>query len=192
MTKKIIMQSRRNEIYGVVGTQAGAGTTHLCFMLASYVCGVLKQRVAIYEHNSSGCFRQAGIILNNRIFRNITLFSQQDNVQLAELINMDFDCIIVDFGESYDEYKQQFLMCSKKIIVGSLSWWNINRYVGFVARIDGEHSRKHWRFLANSSVEEGIRYLRKLGISIWQIPYAPNPLRLDADSLDFLQKLTTY
>lgn len=188
--KQIKEQDKGTEIIGIIGTQSGVGTTHTAYMLTAFLARVMGYKVALVEENVSGCVRQAGIILNNKFTRDISFYSQTDGDELYDVINRGYDFVIVDFGTEYAGNRSDFLMCTKKIVVGSLSWWNIHRYVGFVAKTEGEKSRKHWIFLATAPIKEGVAYMRKCGITIMPIPYEPDPFRLDENGLEWARGLT--
>lgn len=183
---------------GIMGTAGKTGATHLAVMLAVFLSAVAGTRVALAEMNDGGCFRQAGIILSNhfplkykKMKRLISIYTQSDGSEIAGLMSGGYDYVIIDFGCDFERGRQQFLMCGAKLVVGSLSWWKIHEYVGFVVRTEGETSRNRWKFLAVSPAPEGIRYLRKeFGISVGVIPCEPDPFCLGAQSMDFLQELT--
>lgn len=187
--KKINEQDRYVGVVGIVGTGNGVGVTHTAYMLAVFFAGVMGCRVAVYAYISFSFPWQAAIIHKKFNHRDIKIYSQTDGDELYDVINQGYDCVIVDFGSEYDKNRSEFLMCTHKIVVGSLVWWNISDYVGFIARTEGEKSRKHWIFLATSPVDEGIRYLKKLGISVQAVPYEPDPLRLDEKGLNWAGQL---
>lgn len=198
MKKGTVIRRRKGTIViGIMGTGNASGVTHLGFMLSSYLALVMGEKVAYVENNDSGCFRQAGIILDNnfhgktqKIFNMISIFMQSDSSKLAEIIAGDFSFVIVDFGSDFEKNREQFLMCTVKIVTGSLSWWNIHKYVGFLAGTEGEPSRKSWAFVGISPVKAGIRYLKhEFGIRVRSVPSEPDPFCLGEESLDFLGRL---
>lgn len=184
-------------VIGVAGTEHGAGVTHFCCMLGVFLAIVKGYRIAIVEVNQSACFRQAEIILNNlknkktkKIFKMISFYIQADEVKLSEIVSMDFDFVIVDYGCEYDVSRGSFLMCQRKFVVGSMAWWKLQSYVFFLVNTGDEQSRKHWTFLATTPVLEGIRYIKKeFKIQVSDIPYEPDPFCLGKNSVDFFYKL---
>lgn len=198
LKKRTVIRRRKGTVViGLMGVGRNSGVTHLGFMLSTYLAFVMGEKVAYVENNNSGCFRQAGIILENnfhgktkKLFKMISIFMQSDSSKLAEIIAKDFDFVIVDFGSDFENNRNQFLMCNIKIVTGSLSWWNIHKYVGFLAGTEGETSRKSWVFAGISPVKEGIRYLRhEFGIRVHLIPPEPDPFCLGLESLDFFGRL---
>lgn len=185
------------EVIGVIGTEHLVGTTHFSCMLGVFLSIVKGYKVAVVELNTPGSIRQAGRIFKrlkigriNKALKIITLYTESDEIELSEVISMDYDYVIVDYGCNFDKYKKSYLMCPYKMVVGSLSWWRLHNYVSFLAENSAEKSLKHWFFMATSPVKEGIRYLnREFKIYVEEIPYEPDPFMLK-NSLGFLHKIT--
>lgn len=190
-------KNNTTEVIGVTGTEHGVGTTHFCCMLGVFLSIVKGYRVAVVELGSPGCIRQAGVIFNNfkvarmkKLIKIINLYTESDMAELSEVVSMEYDYVIVDYGCDYNNSKKSFLMCPYKIVVGSLSWWRIHNYVSFLAENSAEKSFKHWYFMGTSPVKEGIRYLyREFKIQVEEIPYEPDPFMLKG-SLSFLHRFT--
>ncbi|MGN0374140.1 MAG: hypothetical protein ACI4EN_01465 [Butyrivibrio sp.] len=198
MSGKNIKKNNAPKVIGIIGTSPGVGVTHFGLMLAVFLTAVKGYRVAMAEQNESVCLRQAEIILKNlknkktrRIFNKISIFTQTEELTLSQIISMDFDCVIIDYGCNYEAARTGFLMCHRKLVVGSLSWWKIRSYVTFLINTGNESSGGCWTFLANAPVSEGIHYIsRELKIRIIGIPYEPDPFRLGSGSVEFFRKLT--
>ncbi len=183
-------------VVGVIGTAYGVGVTHLSLAVAVFLSSVAGKSVALADMSGTDCFRQAGIMLKNnfhkknRIFKMISIYEQSDSSVLPQLMSEGYDYVIVDFGFDYSKNYQQFLMCGVKLVVGSLCWWKIHSYVEFLVMTEWEKSRKHWIFLAPFPGKDGIRYFKhNFNIYIRQIPCIPDPLYLNEECMDFLQKL---
>ena len=180
-----------------MGTTHGAGATHFCCMLGVFLTVVKGYKIAIVEMNQAVCFRQAEIILNNlknkkskKILKMISIYTQADEIKLSEVVSMDFDFVIVDYGCDYDIARGSFLMCQRKFVIGSMSWWKLQSYVLFLVNTGNEQSRKHWTFLTTTPVAEGIGYVKKeFKIHVSNVPYEPDPFRLGKNSVDFFYKL---
>ena len=185
------------EVIGVIGTEHAVGTTHFSCMLGVFLSMVKGYKVAVVELKSPGSIRQAGRIFKRlniprmkKVIKIISLYTESDEIELSEIISMDYDYVIVDYGCDFARYKKSFLMCPHKMVVGSLSWWRLQNYVTFIAKNSVEKSYKHWFFMATSPVKEGIRYLnREFKIQVKEIPYEPDPFVLK-NSLEFLHKIT--
>lgn len=188
------MKSRTvTETIGVSGIMEGTGATHFCIMLAVFMTAVAAKKVALVEMNKTGCIRQAGIILEGfharagKLMRKVSIFTQTDEYSLSEIVSSGYDCVIIDFGV-YDECNRaSFLMCDRKIVVGSLSWWKIQHYVNFLASHKETKTACKWEYMAVTPVKAGIRYLRHtFGINVRIIPYEPDPFSLSGNTLDFM------
>lgn len=197
MHKRKFIKNRINRIVGVIGTGHGTGATHFCFMLGVFMGIVKGLRVAIVEQNESGCFGQAGIILNNftnskinKISKYISIYSKSDEYELAEIISMDYDYVIIDYGCDYEANRSSFLMCPEKIVIGSLSWWKIHQMVKFLIKNRHEKTFGHWLFLTAMPVKEGMVHIKKeFNVDIMVIPFEPDPFYLNESSLKFFQYL---
>ncbi len=191
------IRNHTSNLIGVIGCGHGVGVTHFCFMLAVFTGIVRGHRVAVVEQNESGCFGQAVVILRNftnsktnKISKFISIYSRADGHELAEIVSMGFDDVIVDYGCDYEANKDSFLMCPQKLVVGSYSWWKIHLTVRFIIKTGQEKSFRHWIFLTAVPVREGIKYIRKeFNINSEIIPYEPDPFCLSSVSLEFFQKL---
>ena len=190
-------KNKTMEVIGVIGTERGVGATHLSLMLGVFLSIVKGYKVAVVELNHPGSIRQAGVILKSikpffrkKLLNLITLYTESDEAELSEVISMEYDYVIVDYGCDFNKNKKSYLMCPHKIVIGSLSWWRLHNYVAFIANNSAEKSIKHWLFMATSPVKEGIRYLnREFKIEVEEIPYEPDPFMLK-NSLDFLHKIS--
>lgn len=197
MRKRKNISNHTNSIIGVIGTGHGVGTTHFCFMLSVFMGVVRGLKVAVVEHNESGCFGQAGIILNeftyskkNKISKYISIYSKSDEYELAEIISMGYDYVIIDYGCDYEVNRSSFLMCPERIVIGSLSWWKIHQVVKFLVKNREEKSFRHWIFLTSTPVKEGLIHIRKeFNIEVNVIPYEPDSFYLNDRSLNFFQYL---
>lgn len=183
-------------VIGIIGAGQHTGVTHTSVMLSVFLGAVAGKRTALAEYNDSGCFRQAGIILKNNfrskyaaITKTVSIYGSSER-DIADVISAGYDYVVIDFGSDWKKASSQFLMCSTKIVVGSTTWWKMHEFVGFLADIDGEHSRKNWIFLSAFSVKEGIRYLKKeFKINVRTIPFLADPMCLDEKSLGFFHEL---
>ena len=188
----ILKSNISTETIAVAGVSDNTGVTHLCIMLAVFLSSVAAKKVALVEMNQSGCIRQAGIILDEfhvkarKTFHKVAIFTQADEENLSEVISSDYDYVIIDYGKYDEDIRQSFIMCRRKIIVGSLSWWKIQHYVGFLAKADKKAEYK-WEYYAVNPVTWGIRYLRHtFGINIRLIPFEPDPFLLGRNTLEFM------
>ena len=180
-----------------MGTQSGVGSTHLAIMTAVFLGMIKGCRVALAEANRSDCFRQAEIIRNNldkykhnKIISKISIYKQSNADEISKIVSEDFDYVVIDMGADYEVYRQLFLMCNMKLVIGSLSWWKLQGYVSFFAMTDGEASKRHWEYLGTNVTRTGKKYLQKeFGISILEVPCEPDPFRLGVKTLDFMEDL---
>ena len=186
-------KNKSTKLIGVMGTEHGVGTTHFCCMLGVFFAIVRGYSVAIVEANETGCFRQAGIILNtfkHKITKIISIYTQSDIGELSRIVSMGYEYVIVDYGCNYNTAMESFLMCPSKIIVGSTGWWKLHSYVAFMVIATKEKSSDRWIFTTTNPINKHIRYLEKeFHRDIISIPYEPDPFFLK-NSIDFWHHLT--
>ena len=186
-------EMKSTELIGIMGTAHGVGTTHFCCMLGVFFAIVKGYRIAIVEANDTGCFRQAGIILStfkHKISKIISIYTQSDISELSRIVSMGYDYVIVDYGCDFNAAKESFLMCPRKIIVGSTVWWKFHSYVAFLVATKKERSSDRWIFTTTNPNRKLIKYLEKeFHKDIISIPYEPDPFFLK-DSINFWHHLT--
>ncbi|MDD6339466.1 MAG: hypothetical protein PUA49_03075 [Butyrivibrio sp.] len=196
--KKIRSQNNggKSRVIGIVGTGHGVGTTHFCLTLAVFFACVRGSAVSLIDLSENNCIRQAGNVLANfsrelKSFNKIKIFRQCNISELAEIISSNYDIVIIDFGSNIDQRKAQFLMCSTKLVVGSLSWWKIHEVVNFYAKMSCEKSVGNWKFYAGFRTESGMKYLKKsFGMDVHQIPFVPDPFSLSSEIMDDLWEIS--
>lgn len=184
---------KSTELIGILGTEHGVGTTHFCCMLGVFLAIVKGYKVAIVEINDTDCLRQAGIILNtfkHKILRIISIYTQSDINELSQIVSMNYDYVIVDYGCNFTAIKESFLMCPRKIVVGSGCFWKLHSYVSFLIMVKHEKSLDHWIFTATNPIRSNLTFLKKeFHREIIPIPYEENPFFLD-NSVDFWHYFT--
>lgn len=184
-----------------MGTERSVGVTHLAFMMANYYANVCGYSVAVLELCVTNSFRQAEVIYNRKSrpdheyfhIDSITFYKNAGVETISETLIHNYDYVILDFGNCLSEWHDEFIRCSKKIVVGSLSWWRIHNYADFLAITEEERTRKNWIFLGTSYIKRGAVHLkRNFGVSIISMYYEADPLYLGRESVDFLSRIAGY
>ncbi len=166
-------------------------------MLAVYLSIVKGLKVALVERGSEGSIRQAEVILGNigrlntrKILKRISIHTCHEASEVSSVTSKGYDYVIIDYGCEYSDIRQEFLMCQIKIVIGSLSWWQIPNYAAFMANMGTKGCNGHWAYLGTFVVHRGLEYLKhEFRIKIRSVPYEPDPFCLRAESLDFFEKL---
>lgn len=179
---------KRQQVIGLMGAHHGAGVTHTGLLLAFYMGEELGKKTALLECNShhdmnlieetyEWC-KEEGQVYS---FRNITFYKDVSTSVLAnripELMNDDYECLILDFGTDFISNRQEFLRCGKKIIIGGSAPWEqikVEKFHHLVSNIKGY---EHWIFLfprADSKILARIR--SGIGSRVYSVPNNPDPI----------------
>lgn len=180
---------------GLIGTKTGVGVTHMGVMLAVFLGIVKGNKVAIVERNSISSIRQAMVIrklINSHnlktFYKRISTYTAEDD--LTEILSLGFDYVIMDFGCDFANNKSYFLQCRHKLIFASLTWWEMQKLVDFMAVTEGIRGRS-WEFFSYGEISSIKRYFWKnFKVMINGIPYESDPFRLTENGLEFLQNIT--
>lgn len=169
-------------------------------MLGNYLGSKEKKKTAVVEfnkHNEFGeiqkfCTGSSDIGNLGKKFKiaNTTYYKNVSESMLLEILNEDYEYIIYDFGTDYTENQNEFLRCSKKIVVGSLSEWKQTQYGIFLDSTTEERKKGNWEFLelfGNEYVIDGLK--RKYKIEIKQIPFEPDAFIIHGCNFEFFNQL---
>ena len=106
-------------------------------------------------------------------------------------INASYDCIILDFGDEYLSFREEFLHCDKKVILLSLNPWQKFTAVKLLEAM----RRKSWGNIqpmyASVHTQKNIKQeIEKLyGIEIFEIPEILNPVCITPDKFACLEQI---
>lgn len=179
----------------------GCGVTHFTIALANYCASRLRRSTACLELNQTGAFWGLAKLssdtspLSQSISHSIISIYDVDYypelscIDIPEIYNAGYFYLLLDFGVLTDETYQEFLRCDKKIVIGSLSPWNIDNYHNFFQKYN--YRQKQW---------EGFYYLVLFGekkdmhsfsgkyhIFMRQIPFLRNPFHIEKEHFNYLQ-----
>lgn len=167
--------------------------THLSVALANYAASGLCKKTAVLEVHAYGELThwkeagQQGYFIDRRIH----YYPNVKREQIPILINRDYDCIILDFGDEYLSFREEFLHCEKKVILLSLNPWQKFTAVNLLEAMQ----RKSWGNIqpmyASVHTQKNMKQeIEKLyGIEIFEIPQIWNPVCITPDKFACLEQI---
>ncbi|BCJ97262.1 hypothetical protein [Anaerocolumna chitinilytica] len=194
------------QIIGIAGTHKGAGVTHLGLMLTTCLSEGLGLNTA-YLHwtdNKDVCFLRNHFCPEDKndsfdeefqVSRAV-FYPRVRREKMFDILSEGYDCIVMDFGSSYKDHREEFLRCDKKIIVSCLSPWKRFYLEEFIAETEEIPESANWIYGINHSsakeVSDAVRRLkgkasdgRTLPGKILTIPYEKDPFFLSPDAMNF-------
>lgn len=176
---------------GIMGIDRGEGVTALAVGLASYLQEVRCKRIVLAEMNEQGAFEQ---IKNTYFGKNyhekpfeifkIHYYPAITKSQYSKICNMDYDCIVADFGCEYQKSIEDFLRCDKKIVMGSVNLWKYQKYLEFYEYAKNFPGIEKWLFLLSGD-EDDIKMIKgKHNIEVMNKKFFLNPYGIsEAESM---------
>lgn len=189
-------------VIGIIGTHRGAGVTHLGLMLTSCISEGLGLNTAFLHWADSEDIR----FLKNYFFTGekdipaeesftvsrASFYPVMGKEKVVEILAKGYECIIMDFGSSYKEQKEEFLRCDIKIVAGNLTPWKRYLLEEFIADSEKITGSMDWIYALNhSSSKERTAAGKNFGRNIMIVPYEPDPFFLSPDAMNFTKNLLT-
>lgn len=172
--KKLRTVSQGKQVIGVLGTHPGAGTTFISLMLACYLADRSAGQVVYVEYNRHGdCARMLRAGRQGRV-------ACLPGVRAGELIrclNDGYDYYVIDFGWELEECREEYLRCTRKLVVTQLIDWKLEYLEQFRTKVEGIFRQDSWHYLFNLSTEKAQRRTGIPGSCIpWETaPEKPSP-----------------
>lgn len=186
MKKKPMLYTKINkdrdtsrEVIGLMGVHPGAGVTYTGILLAFCQGEELGKRTAFLEVNKSHDLslmqpvyewsdEAAGIFT----YGNITFYKDVEAHRVAEIIGEGYDCCILDFGSDYRENKEEFLRCSRKLLINGHAEWKLGKLAQFVPGLPSIRGSDSWSLLIPLAPHKVLNRLRKeYNRTFYAVPY---------------------
>lgn len=132
-----------------------------------------------------------GKISEKRTFnvQEVVYYKNADEELLAACMNLHYECIIIDFGCSYNECRNAFLRCTVKAVVLSLSDWKMKLCLEFIRQIEAD-KKNSWYYLNIFGSEETRRELKKtFKINSVKIPFSEDAFTITKAEIKFFKTL---
>lgn len=187
-------EEAKQEMIGIVGTGRSVGVTHFAVMTAGYLSGVLRKRCAVLEWNSHGDFGRIRTLCkkekSSQGFFRILEADYYENAGIETLFlckKFEYQAVIVDYGMVTEGNLEEFLRCHRQFVLGSVSEWQINEFLEFVAR--GGKQEKSWRTLVSFGSEEARKSMEKrFKFPVNRIPVSVDAFVVTGENISFYQQ----
>lgn len=121
----------------------------------------------------------------------VDYYPNASSKELPSLLNQGYEYLILDMGNMEEANLPELLRCDKKIVLGSLAPWKMNKFRNTLNR-----------FSQTASSGEGFIYLMESGnpktlrkisgtyhIIVRSVPFIQNPFRIGKEFFSILQEL---
>lgn len=173
---------------GVMGTVQGVGTTYTSLLIGIHFSQILGKKTALLEMNQKNDFYELQLVLDEQDeskkefqFGNLYFYRQVQEGQMGEIMNHDFDCIILDFGSHYKKYKNEFLKCNQKLVLCSLTIWKQKYLMDFMTEYEDVQEGKGWNYLAIFGQKKLYSFCNSKHIKFKSIPFVKDPFCLNLE-----------
>lgn len=174
---------KHREVIGLYGTHHGVGVTYTGLMLAFYLGEELGKKTAFVECNDHHdmeyihtAYDWTKEVDNTFSFGQITCYKEFASKRIPELMNEDYDCLVFDFGSDFLQYKEEFLRCQTKIVVGGRSVWDIQKLLQFINATKEIKGSAFWKYVIPQAENKLINRLKhESHKKIWTIPLTEEP-----------------
>lgn len=185
-------------VFGILGTQKGAGVTHFSILMANYLSDYLGKNTAYLQY-----YTQKDIgYLSEYVYREkkddkepfqvngITFYPNMKEQDIAEISGDYYNYIILDLGTEFNKCKNEFLRCDIKIIISSLAIWKRYELDQFIHNSNHIKNNEHWNYAIPFARERDIKQVSKdFGKKFYKIPFEPDPFALSQETIQLFQKL---
>ena len=175
---------------GVIGAVSGSGVTTMAIAMANYLAGILRKKVAVYEHNSKRAFAQMceyyGTI--DIMKHQGCIYYSKSSTQLSNLYNDGFDIVIIDFGSEKANISE-FMRCTYRVVMSSMEPWKMNmcnEFYNIVSEVNGSET---WLWIINGDSKTLRKYMKSTGMHILKRPFIDNCFVVDNSMVEFLEAL---
>ena len=176
------------KMIGVAGSGHSVGVTHFSVSLAAYLSGVLCRRTALLEWNDSGDFARVEQVCAKKMvtdygdnsfnISDIFCFKKAGRRQAVSCLESGFDAIVIDFGVFRPGIRDDFFLCGRRFLVGSVSEWQLPGLADFVEK----------QYFSAFGDQEALNLTERfLGIQIRKIPISEQAFVVTGDSLVFME-----
>lgn len=194
-TSKKYKMKKCNKIF-VAGIERGVGATHFSILLANYRANLLREKVALVDFNKDNDYMYLGESFGNifgekRFVRDkVSYYPCATSDVLEEIFLKDYDCIIIDAGDSYLKYKVEAGLCDfRYLIISSTLWKNVEFGRGY-GKYFSKYKSFEWKILYSfGSYFKAKELEMELKRKIFRIPYVENPFKVERSVLDELGKV---
>lgn len=114
---------------------------------------------------------------NSFSFHRVTCYAEVTSKQIANIMNEDYECMILDFGTAYKSNRDELLRCNKKFVIGGRASWEIQKLRDFIKEAEILGDTTTWKYLIPMANEKNVRKIKKdLTIEAIAVPFIDEPV----------------
>lgn len=161
--------------------------------LANYAASGLGERTACVELGGRGEFRYWKKAGNEGYFvdQGICFYPDFPKEKIPILMNRGYESIILDFGESYLDCREEILRCHRKVFLLNLNPWQKEAARRLLAAVQGEEWGNIVPYYAGLHMDSKLRTAleREFHINIEELPVIRQPLRVEAELFSCMDRI---
>lgn len=118
----------------------------------------------------------------------VDYFSGGNSQVLAGCMSQGYRVILIDFGRYTEQRFYECARCDLKIVLGALSEWRADAFLGFLAETGGRD--KSWRYAVTFGSEETrIEIEKTFRINLLRVPLSVDAFAVTRAHMDFFRNL---
>lgn len=194
--KRIEVLPPARQSIGLVGSDRGVGVTHTAIAMAVYCRHIMGARSALYEWNETNTFSDIEAIcktkkLDNKSYRlhGIDIYKDGSLGDYLSVAQMDYEYIIIDFGELSEENRTHISRCQRCEYVLSLSEWKIDKSMELLLMPCERNKERRDYLTVFGSEENAEKIKRRFRRDIIRLPYSADAFTLSSDMYNVLRSI---
>lgn len=178
---------------GIAGSIRGSGVTHLSVALANYAVSGLGKKTAYLELHANGEIAHWKMAGTKGYFtdKKIHYYPKLERGQIPILLNDDYECVIMDFGDEYISFREEMLRCDRKVFLLNINLWQnfyAKKLLDVVQKEDWGNIQPLYAS-ANAQKKLKREMEKSYGIQIENIPLIQDPACITSDKFACLDRI---
>lgn len=192
---------------GVLGCDSGVGVTHLALSLCGYCASKRRKKTAFLEMHTrseisqlapeSQCFpavhTRSNVSGSADFFRmqGVDYYPHVSAARIPTLLNQGYDYLILDLGYLNEADIAEFLLCDRKLVLGSLAPWKIWKYEAFFLQLQSSvNLGEGFCYLVQTGSRRNLhRFSGSHRVAMANVPLIQNPFRIGKELFSFFETL---
>ncbi len=194
--KKTDSAAQEPRIIGTAGAGRGTGTTHFTVLAANYLCSGCGRKTAVLEWNRHGDFARFGsactglsAVESRYRIQGVDFYPDSAGGILADCLHMDYEEILVDFGELEEKVCEELLRCHRVFLTVSFTEWQTGAF--WKPESWEERAAKNgWQCLAAFGSEESrLRWNKRRRPAVRRIPFSVDAFTVTGPMMEFMRTI---
>lgn len=118
---------------GVIGAHEGADTAAVCTLLAGHFSEREHRRIAcidlsgrfVFQKLFAGLFGREKAVPEEFALRGIHYITGNSSVVIGECAAQDFSVLVINFGTSFERFRDEFFRCGSRFVLGDVYPWHL-------------------------------------------------------------------